>query len=92
MNFGVGQKVTPVAKNPFWVLLGKAQETTGPKHGDICTVTQTGGAMGYSIIWLAEFPGPRSFVSSAFRPVVERKTDISIFVRMLQPSKVRERA
>jgi hypothetical protein len=52
------------------------------------------------LVWLVEidnseiicghfgYPADGAFPARAFRPIVERKTDISIFMRMLKPSKV----
>lgn len=104
-NFSVGQKVVCVNDefNPRAVIRG----TSLPKRGQIYTVREiVVHSLGETIrlreivnahgVYLHDDTG--EFLEAAFpsfrfrfRPLVERKTDISIFTAMLNPSKVEER-
>lgn len=89
--FIVGQKVVCVEGevDPDW-------HGAVPRIGTVYTVSWTGVSEGWDveIIDLVELPSPaekefeRGYQASCFRPVVERKTDISIFTAMLTPSQV----
>ena len=93
MSFRVGQKVVLVKG---WNKL-VSPDVRLPVKGRVYTVRWSGkrptdttpGIMlaehfgGLNPFWNLEF----CFNSSHFRPVVERKTDISIFQRMLTPAK-----
>jgi len=81
MNFHVGQKVVCV------------DPTDDLVKDDIYTVTRVGtGLAGAAMIDVAESSGwcelMPAFFSHRFRPVVERKTDISVFQAMLTGKKV----
>jgi|GEM_PF-3125996 len=79
MGFKVGMKVVCVGPigRPW---LQDALPTTGPSIGDVCTVTQiisTGEAIYLRLSGWVDFFD--YFNSRHFRPIVEKKTDISIF-------------
>lgn len=85
MNFHVGQKVVCVDD------AGLGSEW-GVHKDNIYTVTRSEVIWGVPMVDLAEaklgisdFP---SYFSSRFRPLIERKTDISIFTRMLREREV----
>lgn len=83
--FYVGQKVVCVDNGPLETGLA----ATSLSKGRIYTVTKCGAAPnGGAAVWVAEatarYPG-YGFLPHRFRPVVERKTDISIFTDMLTP-------
>ena len=90
-NFKVGQKV--VCIDDDW---GPAPEVHHwPKKDDVYTVRTIGvqGSNGKVFIRLREVVNPKSdkhheaeFWAGCFRPVIERKTDISVFRRLLQPN------
>jgi hypothetical protein len=79
MTFRVGQKVVCVNDScQYW---------TRPwiRKGHVYTVSHFAD----NGVHLVESPGkPRGFFSWRFRPAVERKTDISIFTKMLKPQGV----
>lgn len=91
-NFRVGQKVVCIDSDDYGVTIeGKVYTIASvmprgrsDRDGAICPG-----------ITLHEVPPPtphHGFDSRRFRPVVERKTDISVFKSMLTPSKARELA
>lgn len=91
MSFHVGQKVVCVDAAPDagkrWV------SSEQPVVGAIYTVSAaefTSPINGRRCIGIAELSAPRSggHRTSRFRPIVERKTDISIFTAMLKPQQV----
>lgn len=93
--FYVGQKVVRV-KEPNAADLRHAMATgiKIPPLGEVCTVVAVFTIWnGNPHIELREFPAPESGECAAgwradgFRPVVERKTSIEIFQRMLTPTK-----
>jgi hypothetical protein len=88
MTFRVGQKVVCVNDNgrslrPSWEIL--------PVRGETYTIRCIEGrAVRLAEIINDPFPyseglGELKFLASRFRPIVERKTDISIFTKMLTP-------
>lgn len=91
MAFHVGQKVVCILDFP-----DRGLSELQPVKGSIYTVRAIdcfpqGEALRlYELVNIpgryAEGVGETSFGTSAFRPVVERKTDISIFQQMLTPS------
>lgn len=87
MVFRVGQKIICINASPFafgwpnpWAV---GEELT---DGTIYTVLAVDG----DAIQIMEIKRPFrwGYAASRFRPIVERKTDISIFTRMLTPKKV----
>lgn len=92
MTFRVGQKVVCVDNKPH---KGCAFLGDRPVEGEIYTVRKTGLTS-----WIDGRPGilvaeirnlhDACFWADRFRPVVEKKTDISIFEAMLAPSPKRK--
>lgn len=78
MTFRVGQKV--VCVKPCNDLI----------KGRVYSVTAMGTQKGISMLGVDQsYFGPRaSFYADRFRPIVERKTDISVFTKMLIPEGV----
>lgn len=95
MSFHVGQKVVCVSGPLIKVLDGRPLPTVG----DVYTIRAIKRGFhrdfGRSVL-LNEIVSPThpedgqelGFFAIRFRPVIERKTDISIFTAMLKPSKV----
>lgn len=100
MAFRVGQKVVCV-KEGLWTCEKTCPEWCShyrpklPQYGDILTIREiSSGDDGHFIRFvelnnagLPTLDGEFQFSSIQFRPLVERKTDISIFTAMLNPSK-----
>lgn len=92
MAFTVGQKVVRVghklcASADYLSRIGK--DYTSPKLGEICTIASIADWFGQSILRLAEhdnshltplFPIEPGFHAECFRPIVERKTEISFTI------------
>jgi len=92
MPFHVGQKVT-LKRNSGLFWLNERGETPapgikGPVHGEIYTVVRCRMGVRSELLSFAELE-TYSYDASAFRPVVERKTDIGIFTKILDDCKVR---
>jgi len=100
-NFRVGQKVTMVRQfSPNVAARAALDGTTLPSYGVVYTVRgiEPDGIDGDDYLWLVELTNKPhwsdgiepNFGSTLFRPVVETKTDISIFKAMLtdQPERV----
>ncbi len=100
MAFHVGQKVVCVNACPHYVIQrGKNSNMDGLTEGAVYTVRAVGECNLWDIpvIWLVEIArevqpryakfGEIGFSVRRFRPVVEPKTDISIFTAMLTPKK-----
>jgi hypothetical protein len=87
MTFRVGQKVCRIGGG------SKSRVTLPPLHEPVTVSNVFVTHWGNINIEIAEYPAPEcaefvaGFHSKYFRPVVERKTDISIFQRMLTPNK-----
>lgn len=82
MTFHVGQKVICIDATPVGCLTG------GLRKGAIFTIDaliKTTSGTGLSFVEIPVPEGWLAFHPRRFRPIVERKTDISIFTRMLQP-------
>lgn len=101
MTFYVGQKVVCVDDDwrmflPFWMRVKAAfrRRDTDPRRGGIYHVREVLMKDDQPWLRLAEirnraelgFVEPM-YMGRCFRPVVERKTDISIFTAMLTPAK-----
>lgn len=103
-NFHVGQKVVCIDDSGHINANGRRgtwEDGDAPKVGAIYTVRRSfTNEDGDAILWLDEIRrGPIArkewgddvgYGADRFRPVVERKTDISVFTAMLNPSKTRE--
>lgn len=88
--FRVGQKVVCVDVSYF------GPNTSLLRKGDVYTIASVDayedahGEYGVTLVEIIPQPAPGwrdGFRASRFRPVVERKTDISIFTAMLNPTK-----
>lgn len=105
MAFYVGQKVVCVDASeeahdlPEWCC--PIGDLSGLEEGKVYTVREYGlDDIGLPTVWLqeiyreshpeAEDVGEPGYSPRRFRPAVERKTDISLFKAMLNPSDVRE--
>lgn len=98
MSFHIGQKIEYVGGSlslserlQRWI-----HPYRNPDKGVIYTVVNVYYCVDdEQVIELLEFPSPADgywdagFYANAFRPVVERNTDISVFKRMLAPVKVK---
>jgi hypothetical protein len=99
MSFAVGQKI--VCIDDSWTVMdGSPVPASAPKKGEVCVCAGYKApddvfgrlliAWGTRFIFLAEAPGGWSFEEASFRPLVERKTDITIFEQLLTPAKPKE--
>lgn len=93
MTFYTGQKVT-LKWDLTWIP-NQPMPQRLPVYGEVYTVDRCFLADEHLALWLCEFleimPGykyPQPYEASVFRPVVETKTDISIFTKMLSPAPV----
>ena len=89
MTFRTGQKVACVSTSNGIDLPGE------PAVGDTATISNVYvAADGTLMLELVEWPSPETervyagWDAKYFRPIVERKTDISIFKKMLKPQGV----
>jgi len=86
MNFRVGQKIVCVDNSVDYGCTWQPGEC--PQIGEVYTVERIGFYFSPSV-QLVELPRTcpvhKWFRQSRFRPIVERKTDISIFTKMLTP-------
>lgn len=101
-SFRIGQKVVCVDTWPSDLSLGYGDEA-GPVRGGIYTIRNFDTDLyGQSACRLVEIKNKRrqytnekgkrvmweqSFYTHRFRPLVEKKTDISIFTKMLEPKR-----
>ena len=94
MTFRVGQKVVCI-DNSMAPGLQRWHGQTYPEIGPVYTVRAIVlSSSGYECLLLAEivnpipdgYRGEGGFEAVRFRPIVERKTDISIFTDMLMPT------
>jgi hypothetical protein len=92
--FHVGQKVVCVDADPCTYTPAGVGDLDGLTRGEIYTIRRIGESpfwSGTPNVWLVEisrplfFGGEPGYHTGRFRPVVERKTDISIFQAMLNP-------
>lgn len=98
--FRVGQRVVYVRETPR-SLSGRIRHIwyyskypySKPRRGAVYTVSQIHVRDGASFLSLYEVPEEHlyfwsdGFPSQCFRPIVERKTDISVFKAMLNPAR-----
>lgn len=79
-KFQVGQRVVCVHEGRWFHW---STPSVGPKRGDICTIARITPLDSDTYLWFSDsFPGA-AFQHRGFRPLVERKTDISVFQRIL---------
>lgn len=92
MTFHVGQKVVCV----YGEIIPHPDDPRGPIKGQVYTISWIGDVHGrsgeYAHLDLVEMPFDepgwvRGYDIRAFRPIVERSTDISIFTEMLDTTK-----
>lgn len=92
MTFYTGQKVTMKRDHP-WFYDDVPQPSEGrPVFGHVYAISVIAPDPqfpAWQILEFLEFPG-HVFEAHNFRPVVEPKTDISIFTAMLGPTKMRQ--
>ena len=104
MSFSIGQKVICVARHPEWEANGVENI---PEVGKIYTVRALGQTEGILLEEIHNDPPPDysmefltgevvpptedEFWQCRFRPVVERKTDISLFRKILNQVNARSR-
>lgn len=82
MAFFIGQKVT--MKYPYgWerVYTGTVKDVVPPKYGEVYVIDGFDQYLGDTFLILNGFDD--MYLSERFRPVVEKKTDISVFTEML---------
>jgi len=101
MTFRVGQKVVCVDVSCRYDHLRAPWNVPVPLvKGRVYTVSGTENGGGHPGVYLCEvrsnwppFPNgdERSFALYRFRPLIERKTDISVFKAMLTPASKKER-
>ena len=94
MTFRVGQRVVCIAEGHGPILLGEVNAIVGAIY-TVRKISEYGGQIG---LYLSEIINPpqhtidglieRGMYSERFRPIVERKTDISIFTKMLTDKRV----
>lgn len=97
MNFRVGQKVVRIEGGTFDLY----PDERGPSEGEVVTIRHIEFCHDGVGLAFEEYRNPHHypdqkfpeavFLAWRFRPVVEKKTDISIFTEMLKP-KQRETA
>jgi hypothetical protein len=85
--FYVGQKVVCVNAGPLVNPIGNVHVAPQLEEGRVYTVLAVAAGKGLLLMEVAPSPPHPAFNAERFRPVVERKTDISIFRAMLNPSK-----
>jgi hypothetical protein len=102
VNFRIGQKVVCIwqysrgmddcpsipQKGQVYTVRGFSDAPYRPDELAIYLEEVVNPPFDYSPGW--DWTGEPSFMACRFRPVVERKTDISIFTEMLGPNKVKE--
>lgn len=92
MNFRVGQKVIYVGikRSLAHAIQRLFHPYKVPEKGVVYTVSNTYASDDEQVIELLEFPSPADgywdagFLSDAFRPAVDRKTDIAVFKEILR--------
>lgn len=88
-NFHVGQKVVCVNADHSQVLVEGRVYTVESVFGQVLPTALGKKDTGVSLHEVFPTRSGLGFAASRFRPVVERKTDISIFQAMLEPKKAR---
>jgi len=101
--FRVGQKVVCVDASKRGTLGSVNYDRPQLTKGAVYTIRELDGCDGYHAvrlveivepildIWIDRGPSEPAWYSGRFRPIVERKTDISIFKAMLTPAGKKER-
>ena len=87
--FHIGQQVVCIKRGPWCRDADGVLHNDGPKFGDVVTISRFHeNGCGYLV--LAEWEDYRSFNPTRFRPV--KKTDISVFTALLNPTRQKEKA
>jgi hypothetical protein len=87
MHFNVGQKVACV-KEGVWCWNDRPViDSSLPKYGEVHTVIGIGAAGDREYIFLKGYGSNVAFWASNFRPIQEKKTDISVFEALLNTTK-----
>jgi hypothetical protein len=99
MNFRVGMKVVRVRmKQRPWPSYTGEGKYTRPEVGEVCTIKTINKWSAITLLTFVEHDNSHlttngyepGFDAKCFRRVVERKTDISVFKKLLVPSRQRE--
>lgn len=88
MSLHTGQRVTPIAPEPGrqgWINLATAQPRPGPAMGRVLIIQYMYTDADGSWLNFAEFPNA-DYDAAEFRPVAERRTDISALRALLNPA------
>jgi hypothetical protein len=90
-NFHVGQKVVCINATGTFSLAENVVYTVSmvDSNGGIASLDGSLQAIGIGLVEARPNPGDYAFDARRFRPVVTRKSDISVFKAMLKPSKTR---
>lgn len=91
MSFAVGQKI--VCINDDWVLPlgGIPSDALVPQKDQVYVCAGYWGAIReYVFVFLEEDRSRSGYLESHFRPLTERKTDITIFEQLLTPAKPKQ--
>jgi hypothetical protein len=95
MAFRLGQKVQCINGGKAWFRVGDDAPFAGPDKGQVLRIAgfDLDPRTGELYLAFSEFPGGGYF-SESFRPLVRRKTDISVFRAMLTkvPKTARKRS
>lgn len=87
MAFHVGQKVTLIEDDPWWYVIRTDTEVfDGPQYGAVYEIAEIKLCDERPFLFFHQWP-KKGWDAEEFRPVVEPKTDISIFTAMLTPKK-----
>lgn len=99
MTFRIGQKVVLVGWEPVAARQWAASGANFPNVGDVYTVRAIMPWKKSAVLLLAEISNAHlgyklepGFRQEFFRPIVERKAELSIFMVMLTPNKTRVKA
>lgn len=84
MTFRIGQPVVCVDASPYYF----ARVETSLRLNAVYTVRALHDLYGITCVNVEEIEGgiEHAFAATRFRPVVKRKTDISIFTKLLTPT------
>jgi hypothetical protein len=86
-SFVVGQQVECVDDKWFVIFNDEPTPPPMPVKGSIYTVAAIVPGKVVIFVTLKEMGRRRGYDAGCFRPLQERKTDISIFLKMLNPAK-----
>lgn len=85
MTFRIGQKVVCVDASPYYCT---PRVSTSLRLNAVYTIRALHDLYGITCVSVEEIEGgiEHAFAATRFRPVVTRKTDISIFTKLLTPT------